>query len=151
MEEFAYQSRPVSFLELWEYDGWRMKMYGIAHGRTRPENDLVDRARELAAGVLGGVSDHYGVGFIGVHQGKTGNFIFVDWWAQENELHHRVFISTSASPYDFVDATATGPTACVWDLAVIHHERDAWVETVMKRGGRDGFDAYLARRLEGEI
>lgn len=151
MSEFSYQPRPVTFLDLWEHRGWRMKLYGIAYGRSRPEASLVQRAGELAAEILPEASEEYGVGFIGAHQGKAGNFIFVDWWADENELHHHVFISKDGAPEDFVDATATGPTACVWDLAVIHYERNAWIETVMKRAGEEAFDAYLERRLEGTI
>lgn len=151
MTAFSYEPRPVTFLELWRHKGWRMKLYGIAWQRPRPEAAFVERAREIATGVLPDVSGRYGVGFIGVHQGKTGNFIFVDWWAQENELHHHVFISLPDAPMEFRDQTASGLTACVWDLAVIHHERDAWVEAVMKGGGEEGFDAYLERRLEGMV
>lgn len=151
MTPSAYKPRPVAFLKLWEEGPWRMKVYGIAYGRLRPEEGLVEHALRVASGVLAAVRDHYGVGFIGVHQGKTGNFVFIDWWAQENELHHRVFVSAPETPLDFVETTALGPTACVWDLAVIHYEREAWVETVMKPGSYTGFDAYLARRLTGEV
>jgi hypothetical protein len=151
MPAFTYQPRPVSFLELWTHGAWRLKVYGIAWGRDRPAPELVQRAKELAVGALGGGADHYGVGFIGVHQGKTAHFIFVDWWARENELNHHVYISSLDDPLVFEDATATGVAACVWDLAVIAHERDAWVETVLKTGGANGFDAYLQRRMEGEV
>jgi hypothetical protein len=151
MTRFAYQPRPISFLELWRHGSWRIKLYGIAYGRPAPEAALVDRARGLAKDVLEEVTDHYGVGFVGVHQGKTAHFIFVDWWARENELNHRVFVSEPDAPMNFVDQTASGVMACVWDLAVIGHERNAWIETVMKSGAGDPFEAYLARRLQGEF
>jgi hypothetical protein len=146
-----YHRRPVRFLELWTHGDWRLKLYGIAHGRDRPDAALVQRARELAPGVLDAAADHYGVGFIGVHQGKTAHFIFVDWWARENELNHHVFISSIDDPLVFEDATATGVMACVWDLALIGFERDAWVEAILKPGGKPDFNAYLGRRMEGEV
>jgi hypothetical protein len=35
----------------------------------------------------------YHLGFLGVHDGRTSNFVFLDYWAEENELHHHVFVS----------------------------------------------------------
>lgn len=146
-----YQPRPVQFLEIWRYGSWRIKLYGIAYDRPSPEPFLIDKAKSIAGHLLPAARDHYGVGFMGVHQGKTGHFIFVDWWARENELNHHVFISDPASPMDFSNQTASGVMACVWDLAVISHERNAWVETVMKQDSNDNFESYLARQLEGVI
>lgn len=151
MTSFSYQPRPVTFLELWHHGPWRMKIYGIAWGRDRPMPELVVAAKRLAAPLLDGAADAYGVGFIGVHQGRTAHFLFVDWWARENELNHHVFISSLEDPLGFSEATASGVMACVWDLAVIGHERQAWIDNVLRTGGRDGFAAYLDRRLEGEV
>lgn len=36
---------------------------------------------------------HYNVGLIGVNDGRGAIFAFVDCWADENELHHHVFVS----------------------------------------------------------
>jgi hypothetical protein len=33
----------------------------------------------------------YGAGFLRIHVGCGANFVFVDWWAEEKELHHHVF------------------------------------------------------------
>lgn len=148
---FSYQPRPVSFLELWQPSNWQMKVYGIAYGPPRPEQPLVTIAKSLAEPLLESAREHYGVGFMGIHQGKTAHFIFVDWWARENELNHHVFTSTLERPKQFSDETAGGVMACVWDLAVIQFERAAWIDTVLKTGGREGFGAYLSRRLEGEV
>jgi hypothetical protein len=32
----AYCRRPIRFLELWEYEGWKIKIYGIAQHGERP-------------------------------------------------------------------------------------------------------------------
>ncbi len=151
MEGVTYQPRSVSFLELWRPESWRIKIYGIAYAHPKPDPTLLETAKVLASRVLSPVGEHYGVGFVGVHQGKTEHFIFVDWWARENELNHRVFTSALVSPTKFTDTTASGVMACVWDLAVISHEREAWIETVMKVAKPDDFKAYLERRLEGEV
>ena len=147
-----YATRPVRALADFEPAGWRCRVYGIAYGRDAPRAALVDAALRVAREVLppAGAGNH-GVGFVGVHDGRGSCFVFVDWWADENELHHHVFVSPSDAPAALEDRTATGPAACVWDLAVVAFERAAWVETVLANSGGPDFDAYLARRLEGDV
>ena len=85
-----YQKRTIRFLELWQHGSWRIKVYGIASGRPAPREELIEAAKRVAAERLASVAaslQHYFVGFLGVHDGRTSNFAFVDWWAHENELH----------------------------------------------------------------
>lgn len=149
-----YRTRPVRCLAIEEFDGWRLKVYGIAYGADRPSVELV--AAGLAAGrgrlpspaVTG---DRYGVGFLGVHEGRGGNFVFVDWWAQENELHHHVWFSTQAEPTALRAWTPDDPIACAWDLSVVCFERQAWVRHVLARDGGPDLDAYLADQLQADV
>lgn len=43
--------------------------------------------------------------------------------------------------------TPTGLSACVWDLFLIGHERDAWVNNVLASRGAPELDSYLGARL----
>jgi hypothetical protein len=95
--------------------------------------------------------DRYGVGFMGVHDGRGANFVFVDWWANEDELHHHAWLSSKEKPGALL---VTGPgdfTACAWDLAVIAHERAAGVRHVLARAQGPDIDAYLADRLNDDV
>ena len=144
-----YKPRPIRFLELWQPDGWRLKVYGIAHGKPVPRGELIDAAKRVARAALtkdASSTDHYSVGFLGIHEGRTGNYIFVDWWADENELHHQVYIGPSDVPTQLNDIPRNGPTACVWDLRVMAFERDAWLECILKNP-RPDVEAYLQRQL----
>jgi hypothetical protein len=91
-----------------------------------------------------------GHGFLGVHDGRGGNFVFVDLWEEENELHHHVVFSTAADPGPLRRATSADPIACVWDLSVIAHECAAWIRHVLGAEAPD-LDAYLEDQLNGEI
>ena len=141
-----YTKRPIRFLEIWQRGGWRLKVYGIAYGRPMPRPELVEAAKAVAQQRLSSVpepSRHYCVGFLGVHDGRTANFVFVDWWAEENELHHHVYVSPTDEPSRFTYATPTGLTACVWDLRVMAFERQAWLDTVLTRADGPELEAYL--------
>jgi hypothetical protein len=145
-----YEKRPIRFLELWQHAEWRIKVYGIAHGVATPGTVLVDAAKAAARQRLAAVDSsirHYSVGFLGIHEGRTASFVFVDWWAEENELHHHVYISPTDNPARLTYSTPSGLAACVWDLRVMAFERQAWLDTVLKRGEGPDFDAYLQARL----
>lgn len=150
----AYRLRHVRFLELWEAVGWRLKVYGISLSRLTPSDALVRAAKSMARGHLPvpAVTDHrYGVGFLGVHEGDGSNLVFLDWWADVNELRHHVFVSYPAAPEALVDATPTGLAGCVWDLRLLGFERDAWVDTVLNASGDPDLERYLAQRFDGVL
>jgi hypothetical protein len=149
-----YATRSVRCLDLLTFDGWRLKLYGIAYRGERPVEALVEAAVAAAQERLprpAVTDDRYGLGFIGAHEGRGGNFVFVDWWAEEDELHHHTWRSSPEEPGRLL---ATGPndlTACAWDLAVIGHERAAWVGHVLARAEGPHLDAYLGDRLDGKV
>ncbi len=92
----AYQPRPIRFLELWQPNEWRIKVYGIAYGAQSPDEKLVTAIKRAAHEALPepAVTDsRYGLGFVCAHQGRTVSVAFVDWWENEDELHHKMFIA----------------------------------------------------------
>jgi hypothetical protein len=152
--EEAYRRRPVRFLDYWRLDGWTLKVYGIAYQGERPGDALLAAARQVAATRLqqsAADSNHYHLGFVGIHQGKTGNFVFVDWWADENELHHHVYVSPADNPEALEYRTPSGLSACVWDLRVIGHEREAWLQAVLKAYPQPDGQAYLTNVLNADV
>lgn len=143
----VYRTREIRFLDFWSIDELTLKAYCIIYD-GRPLNDqLVETAfrtakQRVSESAL--ATHHYGAGFVGIHQGKTGNFVFVDWWADENELHHHVYVSPSDSPEKLAYKTPTGLAACAWDLYLISHERDAWVRHVLANETKPDIDSYLS-------
>ena len=150
----GYQARPVTFLGIWDVKGWRLKTYGIAWARARPREELVDASRLWAERLLverPTALEHYGVGFIGIHDGRGENQVFLDRWVGENELLHDYVVSRPDTPRELRAAPVDHNSVCVWDLAVQWFEREAWVECVLKRPERPDVEEYLARRLQGRV
>ncbi len=150
----AYAPRPVRPMGVRSFGDWRLKLYGIAYGRDEPRSELVQAAAQAAESTLpvpARGDDRYGLGFLGIHDGRDSSFVFVSWWENENELQHRVFYAAPDRPGALRAATPHEPIACVWDLSVIAHEREAWIRHVLSRVGGADRDAYLADTLHADV
>ena len=130
-----YEPRHISFVER---DG-PLKHYGIGLGGA-PRAELVTATRHAAEEVV----PDGAIGFTIAHDAAGAGLGIVYWWANDNEIHQRVFAAPRDDPGALVAADGTG-MACVWELEVIDFERRAWLEDVLK--GAD-VERYLSRRLE---
>jgi hypothetical protein len=149
-----YRPRPIRPMGTLSHEDWRLKAYGISYASDLPPRELLEAAAAIARQLLptpACISGRYGVGYLGVHAGRGSDFVFVDWWEDENELHHHVFVSPSGEPENLAEVTHTGVSACVWDLAVICFERRAWLETVLMNPSGPDIEGYLARRLDALV
>ena len=150
----TYAPRSVRCLDVLTFDGWRLKLYGIKYRGERPVDALVEAAVAAAQERVprpAVTDDRYGVGFVGAHNGRSGNWVFLDWWEGEDELHHHAWGSSHEAPGSLRAAGPDEFTACAWDLAVIGHERNAWVRHVLTRTDGPDLDAYLSDRLDGSV
>lgn len=149
-----HEPRPVRFLELWTIDGWRLKVYGISYDRPAPRAELIQAAKPMASAFLREKPTkltHYGVGFLGIHDGRGENQVFLDFWVNENELVHRYWVSKPDEPEDLHDAPEDHNSVCVWDLSVQCFERQAWIDCVIANPHGPDIELYLARRLDAVL
>ena len=153
-----YAPRSFRFIELLSIGPsrtgsiWRMKLYGIAAERELPRPELVAAAKQIAAETLAKeTANNYKVGFIGVHDGRGAAFVFVDFWGNENELFHRVFLSRLNDPQSLTAAKGSDSSVCVWDLHLQSFEREAWIKHVLRKPNAPDFEGYLAEQFNGTV
>lgn len=137
-----YQPRPVLFHGVDAHDGWRIKRYAIhlPDEAFRPERFTV--ARPLALEALprpAAAQGRYGAAVVIEHQGACADYLVLGWWDRENELPIRVWVRDGG---DWRPARS-GESVCVWDLAILWSERQAWVRHGMRTGGPD-LDGWAA-------
>lgn len=128
--------------------GWRLKLYGIRGRARRVPAQLFDAASRLAASNLPSPAltlDRYGLGFAICHDAHDFDTVTLDWWERGNELRHLVFRS-QGNVDRFSNITHLGEAACIWELAIIGFEREAWIDAVLKDGRKD-FSEYLSRSM----
>ncbi len=156
-----YRPRPTGFLTLHREPGIALKVYGISATEEAPPADTVAVAIALAVAYLragrtpcwrAGVEwwglPSYGVGSLIVHRGRTTTFAVLDWWIDENVLRHHVWAAPADPPGPFESLAPADVAICVWELAVLEHERAAWLRHVFTPDGHADLEAYLADRFE---
>ncbi|MCK6585325.1 MAG: hypothetical protein L6Q49_19670 [Anaerolineales bacterium] len=149
-----YQKRPIRFLELWEKDGWRLKVYSLAYQMPLARQHVVETSKAIMWKHLQEVArdkPHYSVGFIGINDGRGAIFSLVDFWADENELHHHVFVSPKEEVEKLEYRTPMGLTACVWDAALLAFERQAWVDTMLNNPNEPSLEQYLLTQMNQDV
>jgi hypothetical protein len=149
-----YRPRTVRWLELWREAGWQIKVYSLTHASKTPDPALLEASKEAARRLLpqpAATHTHYGVGFIGIHQGHSYDFVTVAWWAYETELYHHTLMRPSSQSYGLMPATAAELSSDVWDIKLLAFERDAWVEEVLYRPDEGALSRYLARILSDTL
>ncbi len=142
-----YLQRRIQHLDTWQVVDHTIKIYGI---HRDPELTGPMFSDEVAAAVRTAVRDVLqndarherctGLGFCIVHVGEEAVWLLVDWWITGGILCQRMLSTPLANPGVFspVDAPAL---ACVWELVITAHERDAWVGHMLT--ARPDAPAYL--------
>lgn len=148
----AYQKRSVRYQGLLEWEGWRMKTYVIQYSKEEKSDRLLAAAQNLFQEHTPSITEEvYGLGFIIVHIGKNSNFVLLDWWCNENELSQLVFTSDKKNPESLKPISQSQVIACVWDLAVIGHERQAWVHHILQKPNNPDIQGYLKNTINYDI
>jgi hypothetical protein len=145
-----YAPRRVRTLGLAKPNGFRIKQYSIVYGEGPFREADFAAGLRLAYEALpppAVTAGRPGIGFAIAHQGNGADYVVLAWWDNENELPLRVFVRPQTAGAAWRPARG-GESVCVWDLAVIAFERQAYVETVL---GGGAVEDYLQRRLEDGV
>ena len=147
----SYQTRQIQFLEIFSQQGWQLKVYSILHPDQQLSPELVQVAKDTALEFLPDSSEpgHYGVGFIGVHQGKSYDFVTVGYWNYSTELRHQTYMRPSSDTPTLEALTASELSSDVWDIRLLAFERDVWLEVL--KSAEPKVEDYLARRLSEAV
>ena len=138
-----WRPRAVEPLGLWQGGDRTLKAYGI-----RPDAKVplpfqdIGAARALigrtALSLEGRPNTPYG--FAILHRGDEVAWLLLHWWLDGGICAQRLWRSSLEGPLSFVEQDRP-LMACVWELAVIDHERRAWMRTAMN--AKSSPDAYL--------
>ena len=142
-----YRPRKIESVGVRDIGQWQLKVYTI----KAPDQPVIDASVQAAMEFINGAIEwpsDSGCGFVTVHFGES-IWLLVDLWA-DDILCHFLFRTGYENATTFGPPPA-GSMACIWELEVTKHERDAWVRHVMQQPDQPNFDAYLGDTLEVAI
>jgi len=141
-----YAPRRTEPLAPWTVPGARLRVWWIdVEGAEAPPGDVLaaakDVAREALPGAMAAEGGSAGLGFAVIHRGTAGVWLLLHWWAHGDICCQRLFHSAPETTA-FAPMADRALVACVWELAVIAAERQAWIDTMMTAAPDP--EAYLA-------
>ena len=145
------RARPLGLLEI---DDWRVKLHGLSaapHGELEPAAQ--EGAHKAAVEALprpGTGGGRYGVGFVIAHRSLDAYSYVVGWWSYSCLLSTAAYSARFSAPADIARSPAR-QAGCVYELAVIDHERRAFTRTMLRAGTDADVDGYLNAVLSGKV
>jgi hypothetical protein len=110
--------------------GGIFKWYHVHRQGVGVCDELDERARRVIVdGAASGWDLSYGLNFALLHVSTTHAFLLVETWRGHQEMWVKIYAYDLAQGGPFIRGDVTGedtPSACVWEMGVIAHERMAW-------------------------
>jgi hypothetical protein len=149
----SYLQRPVRFLEIHLHNDWQIKLYSISIKNEYVSKENVQKAKQHLDNWLSKSSiynlETYKIATLILHEGKEGCFAIINWWIDENMLQNFVYLIEDGQDYKLF--SANGITTCVWEMAILWHERNAWVKHVLMQNEKPDFKAYLNEQFNENV
>ncbi|MFD4032986.1 hypothetical protein ACFWVP_21355 [Streptomyces sp. NPDC058637] len=137
-----------------EAGGHLVKTYSLlAPGRTVTEQDIAAALRIAAAHLeLGRTRGSLGLAVLIMHAGGDGDYVLVHSWIEGHMSDLAIFTGPAGHP-DQLRPGRTGLAPCVWEAAILAHERDAFSRHVLDGSGpvKNRLTAWGADTLTGAV
>lgn len=148
--DYRHVPKRVTPGDMIETTGAGLKWYAV-HPEDRP---VPDEITQLARSYLTRASlEARGLGFVLLHRcGNDFYFLIVCTWRGSNEVWETVFYKDGDSMADFALFAREGahkPTFCVWELAPVWREQQAWVKFLQSSRDEAAARAWLGDRYTG--
>lgn len=132
----THHARAVRPLGTREIAGHLVKVYAIeAPGRVVTEREEASALRVAGPHLeLGRARGSLGLAVLILHAGGDGDYVLVQTWIEASMSDLAVFLGPAGRP-DEMRPGRVGLAPCVWEAAVIAHERDSYVRNVLDGTG----------------
>lgn len=152
MKFSVYKPRPIRFLEVKQVGEWKVKIHTISINSEFPSQRLIAAATaNLSDWLAESKFTHYRIAILIVHEGREGNFVSLGWWVDECMLRLYVRFSPADAPERFESFEQNTVVGCIWELAVVCHERTAWTKHILQKPDSPDFQAYLDETLNALV
>ncbi len=155
---YCHDRRPLTSLAPQCFSGDNLavlKWYLLAPEGEPAAPALVERARSFVASEFerGRLSVPYGLGFVVLHHSTVLDYLIVGAWRFNQELWSTHYTRDATGDATFQPARpgVDASTLCVWELAPVWHEREAWVRYLESPRDLPARREWLEDVLRGEV
>lgn len=146
-----YEKRIIEFKEVMKVYDWKVKIYTITKNDVFQSEGVLESIIKQLPQLLKAAANHHKIAFLIVHEGFDGIWSLVNWWTDKEILRTDTYFSSFDQPDNLLQRPKNGSMACVWELPVINHERNAWVEHILINAEKPDFDNYLSDCITGHV
>ena len=133
-----------------------LKWYNLAKSDAAVPTEIKDLAHSFLMKESDGenLKDFGELGFVILHRcGENFYFLLVSTWRNGNELWESVYAKDGEKDNDFkpfLFETLHRGTFCIWELAVVYHEKNAWRNYLLSARDDEADAKYLQDQYRGE-
>lgn len=146
-----YAERNCSFYKLLALENWRVKVYTLTARPAFESEEVLRNVETNLSALLEEASDHHHSAFVIIHEGTDGVWILLNWWTGKEMLRTNTYFTSFQEKDKMTLLPAQGSMACVWELPVINHEKNAWVRHILKNAASPDFENYYKDVIEGPV
>ncbi|MEQ8238251.1 MAG: hypothetical protein RIA69_03520 [Cyclobacteriaceae bacterium] len=148
MKEFElYKSRNIDFRGVQKVDDWYVKVYTISIHKKFKSDITLDAVLKNSAAFINIPKNSklptYEQAFVIIHEAREGVWILFSWWTGGEMLETVVHFSSYLDPALIEPSPHPNSLVCTWELEVFIHERNAWIEHILKKAQKPDFKSYL--------
>jgi hypothetical protein len=149
----VYRTRPIRFIEVYQHNDWQIKLYSISIKGEYVSQEHIQMGKQHLDDWLSKSEIYdlqtYKIATLILHEGKEGCLAVINWWIDENMLQNFVYLIEDNWKYKLF--SDNGIITCVWEMAVLWHERNAWVKHILMKNEHPDYQAYLSEQLNEDI
>jgi len=142
-----YRPRRTQMIGTRDCHDWTFKVYEITVDDSKISSAVIASAMDFVQDNVTWPDVSSKFGFVIVHAGEQAVWVLVHLWMNDI-LRQFIFCAPLSDPTNFSVSPMDGFNACVWELEVTRHERDAWVDHVLSFPLDPRHEAYLSDSLE---
>jgi hypothetical protein len=132
-----------------------LKWYDIYRSDTPPAQELRQESRAFVQSEVetGKLNIENQLGFVILHSCESVIFLIVATWQNTNELWKTVHSKSPLQKEDFAlfPLGTHIPTFCVWEMAPVWHEQQAWVRYLLSTRDENAKVAYVNDSFSGLV
>ena len=134
----AFNEKNLTVLDTITVNGRHLKRYHVDQDSQPLTSEVIEAAYDVLPKLLPSIDGEPAGGWVVVHRGSdAGAYLVAYSWVWDNVVEVHSYAAGQPAldcpdldPTNFVEVTRSW-AGCVWELAVLEHERSAWARHIL--------------------